>query len=285
MVLIVGFRFALELLVPPRELYSLRMLGDGDEPPGPHSRRRIALGATGIAPAAAERLVTSLSTHQVMISSNFTGTELVLFRFGRARRRDGAAPRRLRHRGDGHRSARRHGHAAKGPVLRDLDQCGILYTFDRAPGLSRRAEQPAARRHRRSPDLARRLEVGLRNVPLSQTTRHPAGSLQRRIDPSAHAARLLSQEELAVTFLTPNLFRASIAIPAESELGNYEVDVKLFADGTNIARTASALEIVKVGIEQFVVSAARDHALLYGLATVLMALMTGWLASVVFRRD
>jgi uncharacterized membrane protein YfcA len=29
MVLIVGFRFALELLVPPRELYSLRMLGDG----------------------------------------------------------------------------------------------------------------------------------------------------------------------------------------------------------------------------------------------------------------
>ena len=28
-----------------------------------------------------------------------------------------------------------------------------------------------------------------------------------------------------------------------------------------------------------------DHALLYGLATVLMAVMTGWFASIVFRRD
>ena len=90
---------------------------------------------------------------------------------------------------------------------------------------------------------------------------------------------------IAVTFLTPNLFRASIAIPAESRVGNYEVDVKLFADGTNIARTSSALEIVKVGIEQFVASAARDPRVLYGLLTSLMALSTGWFASVVFRRD
>ena len=29
MVLVVGFRFALELLIQPRELFSLRMLGDG----------------------------------------------------------------------------------------------------------------------------------------------------------------------------------------------------------------------------------------------------------------
>jgi hypothetical protein len=29
----------------------------------------------------------------------------------------------------------------------------------------------------------------------------------------------------------------------------------------------------------------RDHGLLYGLATALMALLTGWFASVVFRKD
>jgi hypothetical protein len=52
-----------------------------------------------------------------------------------------------------------------------------------------------------------------------------------------------------------------------------------------IASTGSALEVVKEGFEQFVVSAARDHGLAYGLATSAMALMTGWLASVVFRRD
>ncbi len=74
-------------------------------------------------------------------------------------------------------------------------------------------------------------------------------------------------------------------LPAEVPVGNYEVDVKLFADGNMIARTNSAFEIVKVGIEQFVVTAARDHSILYGIATAMMALLTGWIASVVFRRD
>jgi uncharacterized protein (TIGR02186 family) len=88
-----------------------------------------------------------------------------------------------------------------------------------------------------------------------------------------------------VTFLTPNLFRAGIRLPAEALVGSYEVEIKLFADGTNIARTSSALEVVKVGVEQFVATAARDYGLLYGLGTTLMALLTGWFASVVFRRD
>jgi hypothetical protein len=37
--------------------------------------------------------------------------------------------------------------------------------------------------------------------------------------------------------------------------------------------------------EQVVSAAAYDHGFLYGLATALMAVATGWLASVVFRRD
>ncbi len=242
----------------------------------------IALGATGIAPAAAERLVTSLSTHQVMISSNFTGTELVLF--GSVERDAATVPRR-----GGYDIVVTVIGPREGMVTRRKGRVfGIWtnvdsYTFDRAPAylavLSNRPLDAIV-----APDLARRLEVGLRNVPLTAGTPPPPESFRDALI-RLRTQRGYYREETAVTFLTPNLFRASIAIPAESELGNYEVDVKLFADGTNIARTASALEIVKVGIEQFVVSAARDHALLYGLATVLMALMTGWLASVVFRRD
>jgi hypothetical protein len=41
----------------------------------------------------------------------------------------------------------------------------------------------------------------------------------------------------------------------------YEIDVKLFADGALLARTQTALEVVKVGFEQFVANAARDHGL------------------------
>ena len=88
-----------------------------------------------------------------------------------------------------------------------------------------------------------------------------------------------------MTFLTPTLFRAVIALPAQVPIGGYNVNVKLFVDGNLIAHTDSAFEIVKVGFEQFVVAAAYEHGLLYGLATAMMALLTGWIASVVFRRD
>jgi hypothetical protein len=52
-----------------------------------------------------------------------------------------------------------------------------------------------------------------------------------------------------------------------------------------IARTNSAFEIVKVGFERFIAGSAADHGILYGFATAAMALMTGWFASIVFRRD
>ncbi|WP_227651531.1 TIGR02186 family protein [Klebsiella pneumoniae] len=43
--------------------------------------------------------------------------------------------------------------------------------------------------------------------------------------------------------------------------------------------------MVKVGFEQFVAKSSRQNGLLYGLVTAAMALMTGWMASVVFRKD
>ena len=52
-----------------------------------------------------------------------------------------------------------------------------------------------------------------------------------------------------------------------------------------VARGNSAFEIVKVGFEQFVATAARDYGFFYGIATAMMAMFTGWFASVVFRRD
>ncbi len=78
---------------------------------------------------------------------------------------------------------------------------------------------------------------------------------------------------------------AAIELPANAPIGNYEVDVKLFADGALLARQTSAIEIVKVGFEQFIASAAREHGLAYGLATATLALLTGWAGAVVFRRD
>ena len=52
-----------------------------------------------------------------------------------------------------------------------------------------------------------------------------------------------------------------------------------------VTKADTAFEIVKVGFEQFVATTARQDGFAYGLATALMALMTGWMASIVFRKD
>jgi uncharacterized protein (TIGR02186 family) len=52
-----------------------------------------------------------------------------------------------------------------------------------------------------------------------------------------------------------------------------------------VTKTDTAFEIVKVGFEQFVATSARQNGFVYGLVTAVMALMTGWIASIVFRKD
>ena len=136
----------------------------------------------------------------------------------------------------------------------------------------------------------RRLRIGVANTPLPELIHNDIGEVAN--DPfRAALVRLMQERGLygeepnAVTFLTPTLFRAAIPLPAQVPTGGYTVDVKLFADGNLVAQSNSAFEIVKVGFEQFVANAAREHGLLYGLATTMMALATGWIASIAFRRD
>ena len=239
-------------------------------------------------PAAAERLVASLTNHRVMITSNYTGVELVLFG---SIERDAASPARG---GTYDIVATVIGPRETLRTRRKQRVLGIWVntasrTFVDPPSylavLANRPLDAIA-----GAETQRRLQLGIADTPLPELINNDIGEVAN--DPfRAALVRLMrdqglySEEPSAVTFLTPTLFRASIQLPAQVPIGSYKVDVKLFVDGNLIAHTDSAFEIVKVGFEQFVVEAARDHGLLYGLATALMALLTGWIASVAFRRD
>jgi hypothetical protein len=45
------------------------------------------------------------------------------------------------------------------------------------------------------------------------------------------------------------------------------------------------MSVVKTGLEEAITSAAFDQPLLYGMFSVLLAVLTGWTASLMFRRD
>ncbi|HUZ31855.1 MAG TPA: TIGR02186 family protein [Xanthobacteraceae bacterium] len=238
--------------------------------------------------AAAERLVTALSDHRVLITSNYTGVQLVLFG---SVERDAASPLRT---GPYDIVA-----TVTGPheTLRARRKSRVLgiwvntqgRTFVDVPSyLAVLATGPLD--VITNAENRRRLQVGLTDTPLPELIHSDVGVVAN--DPFhgelirlMRERNLYSEEPHAVTFLTPTLFRVAIKLPAEVPIGHYQVDVKLFAEGNLLARTDSTFDIVKVGFEQFVVNAAREHGLLYGIATALMALLTGWIASVAFRRD
>jgi uncharacterized protein (TIGR02186 family) len=96
---------------------------------------------------------------------------------------------------------------------------------------------------------------------------------------------LYFQDESGVSFLTPTMFRATIPVPATAPPGPYDVEVALFADSALLARSFPGFVLAKIGFEQQVFDLAHERSALYGVATAGIALLFGWLASVVFRRD
>jgi uncharacterized protein (TIGR02186 family) len=249
------------------------------------------LGAliASVVPAAGERLVASLSNHRVMVTSNFTGDELVLF--GGIEQDAASRPRR----GGYDIVVTVTGPRQTVVTFRKARVLAIWVNADsrvleNAPAylavLSNRPLDAIA-----DSETLRRLQLGLDNIPLPQ--RASVNIADASSDDPFRLAfiKIKSDQGLyrevsnGVTFLTPALFRASIPLPAEVPVGTYEVDVRLFADGAQIARSPAPFEVYKSGFEQVVTAAARDHGLLYGVATAMMAIATGWFASVVFRRD
>jgi len=253
------------------------------------ARAAIALALLLAASAAhAERLVVSLSNERIAVTSNYIGENLVLFgtvQPDAGKQMQGAYNLVVTVTGP-HETLR---------TRRKQRMLGIFVNVDsrefvRVPSyLAILTDQPVTQIG--APEVLRRLQVGMDNFILTQrvgadfadtVSGDPFRTAFVRLKEQQH---LYTQSATAVTFLTPTVFRASIPVPANAATGRYGVDVKLFGNGALVGRTATSFAVTKAGVEQYVVEASQDHGLLYGLATMSMALAIGWLASVAFRRD
>jgi uncharacterized protein (TIGR02186 family) len=239
--------------------------------------------------AGAEQLIVSVSNHRVTVTPNYSGGELVLFG---SVEKDATTPS---DRGNYDLVVTVSGPRADMVTRRKERRFGIWINTDsrqflQVPGyLALFANRPFD--EIASVDVQRRQQLGLNNVLLMQRVGADYADVVPNDAFRSAFVRLRSEHGLyreatsAVTFLTPTLFRTGIPLPAEVPIGIYNVEIKLFTDGALVTKTETAFEIVKVGFEQFVATSARQNGFAYGLVTAFMALMTGWMASIVFRKD
>jgi uncharacterized protein (TIGR02186 family) len=238
--------------------------------------------------ARAEDLTIALSTPEVRIDSNFTGTTITIF--GVIGRNAATVSRSA-----GYDVAT----LATGPR-----ESVVARRKDRILGVwANRASEtivsvPSFYSLNTSIDLdaiapvslLARLQLGFPNIGFAYSGRTEvndpaAGEFRDAYIRLKSESGLYNQQIGGVVFIGGTVFRSTLRIPANVPVGRYTVSVYLFSGNAFLAKASDQFDVTKTGFERYMFSVARSQSLLYGLGCVALALITGWLAGVIFRRD
>ncbi len=135
----------------------------------------------------------------------------------------------------------------------------------------------------------KQLSLGADNIHLqpinpdgsAKTIEEFAGALRER----KRASGLYAERVGGVEFLSQNLFRATVSLAPNVPVGTHRARAFLFKNSAFIKETSVPLVIFKAGLEQSIFRAAHQYSLFYGLFAVALAMLTGWMGSIVFRRE
>lgn len=238
----------------------------------------LALLAAAAGRASAEELTIALSTPDIRIDSNFTGVAVTVF--GVIGRDAAAVPPAA-----GYRIAVLMEGPAETTIARRKDRFLGIW----ANGASETVVAPSFYAVRSSGPLAavagpaerRQLDLGFGDLGLAFSGTAPFRDAFLRLKQESG----LYSEDDSVQFIGDSIFRTSVWVPANVPVGRYAVTAYLFAGGGLLAQAGDSVMISKTGFERFMFQSSRSQSLAYGLATVALALFSGWLAGVIFRRD
>jgi uncharacterized protein (TIGR02186 family) len=226
-----------------------------------------------------EQLVSGVSQDLIQITSNYTGSDIVVF--GDVERQEKAAGRDIVVvvRGpDTGLTVRRRDRVAGVWINHDAANLNGMPSYYYLAS-SRPLAQIAP------PAVLARYGIGLENLQPDTVHAH------HDVEPFRQAAlRLMSgmglyhEAPAGVEFLNDTLFRAHVPVPAGVTRGQYDVEVFLLRGGNVESAQSTPLFIDQTGLERRLYNWAHDQPFGYGLAAVVMALVMGWISSVLFRR-
>lgn len=230
-------------------------------------------------PAQAQQLVSGISQDLIQITSNYTGSDIVVF---------GAVE------GPNAEAKKDVVVVVRGPdtniTVRRRDRvAGVWINHDAAKlsGMPAYYYLASTRplKDITTPQALTRYGIGIQNLEPDAVHSH------HNFEPFRQAAlrhmvhdKLYTQAPGGVEFLSRTLFRAHVPIPAGVMRGQYNVQVYLFRNGEVVSAQSTPLFIDQTGLERQLYTFAHNRPFNYGLVVVLMAMTMGWISYFLFRR-
>ncbi len=237
-------------------------------------------------PASAEQLVTQVSSEEVAITSSFAGQTLTLF--GTIAPEAGSEQRFVE--GPFHIVVTVTGPLQRRVARKMTNQFGIWINTEQAvyeefPSFYQILSDARLDTITNPITLAETAipldspSIGKTDAPYPQSQLF-RGELVKLMERKGH----FKLNEQGVIFRSDTFYFAQVALPSDAPPGPYLARTYLFKDGEIVAQKSNGFSVRKIGFERFLGLASRQQPLLYGLVCVVLALFTGWLGGVVFRR-
>lgn len=138
--------------------------------------------------------------------------------------------------------------------------------------------------------MLREQQIGLNHVPMTVASNTRALKDEELAEFREAVIRIKKDSGLFLTkaygvaFIGRSLFRTTIDLPANVPVGPLRTKVYLFRAGNLLADYEAHVTMRREGIEAFLHTFAFERPLLYGLFAVALAVMAGLLASMFFKR-
>ncbi len=239
----------------------------------------VLLAMALAAPAAAKGIVADVDDHLVEIRTDFAGQDILVF---------GAID------GPGDVILVMRGPAGRIAVHQKERFAGIWVNaqsieFDNVPSLYGVASSRPLYDILPN-EILDRYQLGIGRLQFETAEEEPygIGSFRIALVQQKRKQGLYADRVGRVTFIGETLFRANLHLPSNVPTGTFLIDVYLVRDGRIVDAQNMPLVISKVGFGADLYKYANARSIAprfgYGVAAVLVSLLTGWLAHLAFRK-
>lgn len=242
---------------------------------------RLAFILLAIAlPAAAEEVVAGLSQSRISISTDFDGSEILIFGAVKRDAPAGKGPMQVLITVEG---------PSEPLTVRKKDKrFGIWVNTEQvevvgAPSFYAVATTaPMSEMISDNQDLDYKISIP-RAIQLSRDRFPGDVTFEDALIRIREKAGLYQTNIGAVTLEEDTLFSTSVRLPANLHEGDYRARFFLTRGGVVIDTHTTDIDVQKVGLERFLFRLSRENPLTYGLMSLAIAIFAGWLASAAFR--